>query len=402
MIWNSFLLALRAIRRNVLRSFLTILGIVIGVAAVIIMVTIGNGATEKVKSDISKLGSNLLMIRPGQHHGPGGGPSDAKPFEIKDVKLIESSINNLRAVAPSSAKSMTAVFGNENWTTNVIGTTNEYFIVRDWKINSGREFTESELKSGLAVCILGNTVCNQLFGKQNPVGNKIRFKEITCEVISTLESKGQSGGGNDQDDQIIVPLNMFLRRVSGNTYINSIMVSVVDAAFMDKANKDIVALLREKRHILPTDLDDFEVRDLTEIANAMSGVTKVLTTLLGSVAAVSLIVGGIGIMNIMLVSVTERTREIGTRLAIGALEKDVLTQFLVEAVVLSSLGGLIGILLALSTSVFIANAMGVPFIFKTGIALLAFFFSSAVGVIFGYFPARKAANLDPIEALRYE
>jgi putative ABC transport system permease protein len=402
MIWNSLLLAIRAIRRNVLRSFLTILGIVIGVAAVIIMVTIGNGATAKVKNDISKLGSNMLMIQSGQHHGPGGGPSDAKPFEMKDVKLIETVISNLRAVAPSGSKSMTAVYGNENWVTNVTGTTNEYFIVRDWKINAGREFTDAELKSGHAVCILGNTVCNELFGKQNPVGSRIRLKEITCEVIGTLESKGQSGGGSDQDDRILVPLKMFQRRVSGNTDINSIMVSVKDPTFMDKANKDITALLREKRHISPTDEDDFEVHDLTEIANTMSGVTKVLTTLLGSVAAVSLIVGGIGIMNIMLVSVTERTREIGTRLAIGALEKDVLTQFLVEALVLSSFGGVIGIILALSVSVFLASILGVPFIFNTGITVLAFFFSGGVGIIFGYFPARKAANLDPIEALRYE
>ncbi|MBU1626162.1 ABC transporter permease, partial [bacterium] len=295
MIWNSLLLALRAIRRNVLRSFLTILGIVIGVAAVIIMVTIGNGATAKVKNDISKLGSNMLMIRPGQHHGPGGGPSDAKPFELKDIKLIESVIGNLRGVAPTSAKTLTAVFGNENWVTNVTGTTNEYFIVRDWKIDIGREFTDAELKSGHAVCIIGNTVRKELFGKQNPVGSRIRLKEITCEVIGTLETKGQSGGGHDQDDQVLVPLKMFQRRISGNTDINTIMVSVKDEAYMDKANNDIVALLREKRHISPYDMDDFSVRDLTEIANTMSGVTKVLTTLLGSVAAVSLIVGGIGI-----------------------------------------------------------------------------------------------------------
>jgi putative ABC transport system permease protein len=402
MIWNSFLLALRAIRRNVLRSFLTILGIVIGVAAVIIMVTIGNGATAKVKSDISKLGSNMLMIRPGQHHGPGGGPSDAKPFEMKDVKLIESVVSNLRAVAPSGSKSMTVVFGNDNWVTNVTGTINEYFIARDWKIISGREFTDTELKSGHAVCIIGNTLRKELFGNQNPIGNTIRLQKITCEVIGTLETKGQSGGGFDQDDQVIVPLEMFQRRISGNNDINSIMVSVKDEAFMDKANKDIVALLREKRHISSTGTDDFNVHDLTEIANTMSGVTKVLTTLLGSVAAVSLIVGGIGIMNIMLVSVTERTREIGTRLAIGALEKDVLTQFLVEAIVLSSFGGIIGIILALSLSVFLANILGVPFIFNLEITILAFLFSGAVGVVFGYFPARKAASLDPIEALRYE
>ena len=402
MLLNAFLLALREIRRNVLRSFLTILGIVIGVAAVIIMVTIGGGATKKVTQDIEKLGSNLLIVMPGQRRGPGGGSAGADPFEIKDASAIANEISATTAVAPSSSRSMTAIFSNTNWSTLVMGTDNGFLVARNWDLLSGRPFNEGELKSGKTVCIIGKTVKKELFGGQDPVGSSIRIKQLSCQVIGVLAEKGQSGFGADQDDIILVPLRMFQRRISGNQNVGMIQVSVKKGESTEKVKADITRLLRERRHISQGENDDFSVIDLKEIANTLSTTTKVLTALLGAVATVSLLVGGIGIMNIMLVSVTERTREIGTRLAIGALEREVLLQFLVESVVLSSFGGIFGIILALLSSIGLCDILQVPFVFNPTIIAIAFFFSAAVGVIFGYFPAQKAARLDPIEALRYE
>lgn len=401
MIWNALLLAMREIRRNIMRSFLTILGIVIGVAAVIIMVTIGGGATVQVTEQISSLGSNLLMVSPGQRLGMGQ-RSAAAAFEMDDVQAIAREINSIAAVAPSSYQGATVVFGNENWSTNITGTTNQYFKVGNWTFNSGRSFTESEQRAGKAVCILGQSVRKELFGGQDPLGQKIRLAKFSCQVIGLLDAKGQSTMGTDQDDLVILPLRTFQRRIAGNQDIRLLKISVKDGASTQKAEQDITRLLRERRHISANEEDNFSVMDMKEISNMLSGTTRVLTMLLGAVAAVSLLVGGIGIMNIMLVSVTERTREIGIRLAIGAMEREVLMQFLVEAVVLSSLGGIIGIVLALVGSVVLADLMQVPFVFNVNIVVVAFIFSAAVGVIFGYLPARKAARLDPIDALRHE
>ncbi len=403
MFWETIVLAFREIRRNVLRSSLTILGIVIGVAAVITLVTLGGGATAQVAAEISSLGSNLIQIRAGQgFRGPGGASGSAKAFKIEDAKAIAGQINGIAAVAPNASRSAQVVAGNSNWSTSVTGSTNEFLFVRSWSLGDGRTFTDSELRSGRAVCILGATVRKELFGDADPLGGSVRFNGITCQVIGVFEAKGQSSGGNDQDDFILIPLRTLHRRLAGNTDISAIFVSAQEGASTTKIKEDIEQLLRERRHIGVGQEDDFFVRDMQEIMSTLTGTTRILTTLLGAVAAVSLLVGGIGIMNIMLVSVTERTREIGIRLAIGAMEKDVLLQFLVEAVVLSSFGGLFGVAVGLGAAALAAGAMHMPFIFNPGIVALAFVFSGGVGIVFGFFPARKAARLDPIEALRHE
>lgn len=403
MILETVFLAQREIRRNVLRSSLTILGIVIGVAAVITMVTLGGGATVQVKTEIASLGSNLLQVRPGQGpRGPGGPRSAAQPFKSKDVTAITREVGNLSAVAPSASQSLQAVFGSRNWSTNVTGSTNELLKVRNWPVIVGREFTESELRSGKAVCIIGSTVKRELFSSEDPIGAWIRLDTISCRVIGILQSKGQSSFGSDQDDLVLVPLRTLQRRMAGNDDVEAIYVSINDEASTANAKEAILRLMRERRRTGAGKDDDFHVMDMQELANALTASTRVLTALLAAVAAVSLLVGGIGIMNIMLVSVTERTREIGIRLAIGALKTDVLLQFLVEAVVLSCFGGIIGILAGLAAAVLGASAIGVPFVLNSRIVLVAFLFSAAVGVLFGYFPARKAARLNPIEALRHE
>ena len=398
MIWNALLLALREIRRNLLRSCLTTLGIIIGIAAVIIMVTVGNGVTAKVAEQISSLGSNLLMVRAGARGLTG---TSVKPFTLDDAKTISAQINHLNAVAPSSSKSSTVIFGNKNWSTTVTGMTEPYFTATNWVIGEGRAFNDSELRSGTMSCIIGNTVWKELFALQPALGSKIRLNSLSCNVVGILKAKGQAFG-RDQDDTILIPLRAFQRRIAGSQDISMISVSVEEGFPSEKTQKQIRQLLRERRHISGNEDDDFFILDTKEISATLTGTTKILTSLLGSVAAVSLLVGGVGIMNIMLVSVTERTREIGTRLAIGALEREVLLQFLVEAMVLSCLGGFLGIVLALLASIAISKAIEVPFILDVGIIVIASIFSAAVGIIFGYFPARRAARLDPIEALRHE
>lgn len=402
MFLSSLVLALRAIRRNLMRSFLTILGIVIGVSAVITMVTLGNGATQVVADQISSLGSNLVIVRPGQRLGPMRDAGGAPRFKVSDAEAIKAQISGLHAVAPSTNRSMTVVYGANNWNTGINGSNDAYFTVGNWRLADGRIFTDSEQRSGKAVCVIGETVRKQLFGQQPAVGNEVRVGNFSCEVIGVLASKGQSAMGMDQDDTIIMPLRTLQRRITGNLDVNSMLVSVADSANTDQAMVDIRALLRERRKIAANDEDNFSIIDTRQISETLTSTTKVITMLLGAVAAVSMLVGGIGIMNIMLVSVTERTREIGIRLAIGALEREVLLQFLVEAVALSALGGLTGILLAAIASVSLAQVMQVPFLFDPNINIIAFLFSAAIGVIFGYFPARRAAQLDPIDALRHE
>ncbi len=403
MFWETFVLALRAIRRNVLRSALTVLGIVIGVAAVITMVTLGSGATAKVTQDIARLGSNMLHVRPGQGmHGPGGARSSAPPFEAADAEAIRREISGLEAVAPTASQTAQAIRGSTNRSTTVTGTTDTYTAVRDWDLSAGRNFSSGELQAGKAVCLIGATVHQDLFGAQSAVGERIRLNRISFKVIGVLAAKGQNSFGMDQDDLVLIPLRTFQRRIAGDNDVEAIYVSARDGVSTERVQAEIERLMRERRRIGPGKEDDFHVRDMQEIVSTLTGTTRVLTTLLGAVAAVSLLVGGIGIMNIMLVSVTERTREIGTRMAIGAMERDVMRQFLVEAVVLAGLGGICGILMGLGAAALGAHFMGVPFVFSPGIVMLAVVFSAAVGIVFGYFPARQAARLDPIAALRHE
>jgi putative ABC transport system permease protein len=402
MLWNSLLLAWRSIGRNLLRSFLTVLGIVIGVSAVITMVTLGQGATQAVRDQISSLGSNLLQVRPGQRLGPGSDAAAIPGFTLADVDAIASQLGGVRAVAPEVRSGTTVVYAARNWTTSIIGTTNAHFDTSNWRLAAGRRFEPTEESSGSAVCVIGATVRRELFGAASPLGAQLRVKSFSCEVVGLLAAKGQAALGLDQDDIVVLPLATVQRRVTGSTRINTLLVSMQEGSDAGRIKAGLAQLLRERRHLAENDDDNFNVLDTAQIAETLSGTTQIMTTLLGAVAAVSLLVGGIGIMNIMLVSVTERTREIGVRLAIGALEREVLLQFLIEAVVLAALGGFVGILLASVASVVLSSLMRVPFLFIPGINLLALGFSAAIGVVFGYFPARRAARLDPIEALRHE
>jgi len=402
MLLSALLLALREIRRNLMRSFLTVLGIVIGVAAVITMVTLGNGATRMVSDQISSLGSNLLMLRPGQRLGPGRDSAGSPNFRKADVEAIRTQVGSLQVVAPTVSRSVTLVAGNNNWSSSINGTTNDYLIAGNWKLAAGREFLDDEERAGKAVCIIGETVRKELFDSRNPLGDEIRVKTFSCQVVGLLASKGQGAMGMDQDDLVLMPLNTVQRRLAGNQDISGMMIALQNGADTPTVMAQIRALLRERRKLAENEADNFNVMDTRQIAETLSGTIRTMTGLLGAVAAVSLLVGGIGIMNIMLVSVTERTREIGIRLAIGALESEVLLQFLIEAVVLSAFGGLVGIVLAFFTCVGLAALMHMPFLFSPSINLLSFFFSAAIGVVFGYMPARRAAQLDPIDALRHE
>ncbi|MEQ1636098.1 MAG: ABC transporter permease [Methylococcales bacterium] len=384
-----------------MRSLLTMLGIIIGVAAVIVLVTLGNGATQQVTQQISSLGSNLLMISVGKRMGQGQ-MSGAEAFKVADAETLLRDIPELVAVAPVASSATTAIYANENWSTNVSGSTEAFFPVSNQQIAEGRIFTANEARVGSAVCVIGQTVATKLFGQQNPLHSRIRLQKLSCEVIGLLKSKGQSTMGSDQDDLIIVPLRTFQRRIAGKQDVNLIKVSVKDGANTEQVKRDIERVMRTRRHLASSEENNFNVLDMKEIATMLSSTTRTMTGLLSAVGAVSLLVGGIGIMNIMLVSVTERTREIGIRLAIGALEREVLLQFLVEAVVLSSFGGIIGIILALSLALALSGVLQVPFIFQGSIVIIAFLFSATIGVVFGYFPARKAAQLNPIDALRHE
>ncbi len=401
MIFEAVRLALTAIIRNKLRSFLTVLGVVIGVAAVIAMVTVGQGSSDQVQASVASLGTNVLIVRPGrQRMGPPSGEA-APRFSVKDAEAI-AELSMVAHVAPIATTAQTVVAGNANASTQIYGTTGDYLTVQNWGLSLGRSFADGEVQAGSAVCVLGQTVRNTLFGTADPIGQTMRVKSVSCEVIGVLAAKGAGSFGQDQDDLVLMPIKTVQRRLEGNQDVDSLSVALTKSASSQDGIRAVSSLLRELRRIGVTQADNFSVTDMKEISSMLSGVNSVLTGLLSSVAAVSLLVGGIGIMNIMLVSVTERTREIGIRLAVGATSAQVLTQFLVEAVVLSVLGGTLGIFLGLALAYGGSIFMSIPYSPSVSVVVLAFGFSAVVGVVFGFFPARRAARLDPIEALRHQ
>lgn len=401
MVWTTFLMSLRQIRRNTMRSLLTILGVVIGVAVVIALVTVGDGATVKVKENIGALGHNLLMISPEADRRIVNTGVAGRAFKEDDAEAIRREIAGVERVAPSASRSAQVVSGSRNWRTSVTGTTGDFLAARNFEVAQGRG-VEDALGSGASVCVLGATPAQELFRSEDPLGQTIRVGRATCEVIGVLKAKGASGPGGNTDDLILMPLRSFQQRISGNRDVTMIFATAKEGRSTAVLKSQVENLLRERRNVQRGEPDDFSVRDMEEIIAAVSTTTGMLTALLGAVAAVSLLVGGIGIMNIMLVSVTERTREIGTRLAIGALGSDVLLQFLVEAVTLSSLGGVIGIGVGLLMAFGLTSALGFPFILSWPMVGVAFAFSAGVGVLFCYLPARKAARFHPVDALRHE
>lgn len=401
MIRQSIWMALREILLNPLRSSLTMLGMVIGVASVVALVSLGQGTTAQVTAEISRMGRNLVMVFPGSGPRRAGAVSDAPPFEMADVQALDR-VPDVVALAPVSSTSRPIIYGNRNITTQVTGSTEAFLQVREYALDSGRSFEESDLAGARSVCLLGSQTRQDLFGDQDPLGETIRVGRLACEVIGTLAPKGQSSSGMDQDSLVLMPLTTVQRRVVGNTWIGSMFLKVDEDADSSRVIDEVQSILRERRRIQAGAEDNFSVRDTREIAAAFTSASTAMTSLLGAIAAVSLVVGGIGIMNILLVSVTERTREIGLRMALGARSREVLLQFLIESVVISLLGGIIGILLGILGSLAASRFMQIPWIVSPRTLLMAFGVAAAVGVLFGILPARKAARLEPIEALRHE
>ena len=361
------------------------------------MVTIGNGATQAVRAEIESFGSNQLMLRPGQRMGPGGA-AGAPSFKLADIEAIESQVAGVVSAAPQTSRSTTVVAQGKNWSTSVIGTTNDYFTTDNRTLTQGRFFEPA----GSSVCVIGNTVRKELWGEGDPVGEMLRVGNFSCRVVGLLTEKGSAAMGGDQDDLVVIPFNTAARRLVGSTRVSTILISISPDSDREALKSSLKDLMRERRSLSAGDIDNFSILDTAEIAEKVASTTQIMTMLLGAVAAVSLLVGGIGIMNIMLVSVTERTREIGVRLAIGATADEVLMQFLIEAVVLACLGGVLGVILAFGASAVLTSVMDLPYVFDLTINIVSFGFAALTGIIFGYFPARNAARLDPIEAVRHE
>ncbi len=397
-------IALRALARNKMRSVLTMLGIIIGVAAVIAMVGVGQGAQKKVQDQIASMGSNLLFVSSGTVNKGGlhMGWGQTKTLVYDDMKAIVREIPTVAMAAPGNGASSQVVYENQNWYTRVTGTEPQYFDIRDWPISQGSVFSMDDVNMAANVAVIGDTVRQNLFGTTDPIGKTIRIGNLPFQVVGVAAAKGQSGMGQDQDDAVFVPLTTLQKKISGQDWLQFIMVSAVSQPASYAAQQQITALLRDRHRIRPGQDDDFFVRNLADVAELADQSSRVMTLLLASIAGVSLIVGGIGIMNIMLVSVTERTREIGIRVAIGATEQDVQWQFLSESVVLSVLGGAVGILVGVGSSLIITKTLGWAVLISPTAIVAAVFFSMAVGVFFGFYPARKASRLDPIEALRFE
>ena len=401
---QTALISLRALRRNKMRSMLTALGIIIGVASVVAMVAVGNGAQARITSQVSALGQNLLSVFAGSRKSGGvnSGLGSASALTLADADAIGREVTDVVAISPEASTTAQAIANGRNWSTTVAGESPDYLKIRDWKLASGSMFTEREVRSSAKVAVIGSKTANELFGPLNPVGQTVRVGNIPFVIIGLLESKGAGMGGQNQDDRIIIPYTTAMKRITGEKYLRSINVQIVRSERMEVAQQQITSLLRQ-RHRLTTGRDnDFNIFNQKEIADTVNSISKIITLLLGSIAGISLVVGGIGIMNIMLVSVTERTREIGIRIAVGAQPGDIKLQFLIEAITLSLLGGGIGVLAGIGASRLVAVFADFNAIVSTGSILLAFSVSFAIGVFFGFYPARKAARLDPIEALRYE
>jgi len=400
----TFNVALRALRRNKLRSVLTALGIIIGVGAVIAMVGIGNGAKAQVEAQIASLGQNVILIFSGSTTSSGirTGWGGAGTLKIEDAEAIRREVPGVIGVSEEVVSTTQVAAGNQNWFTRIYGESADYFDIRQWPLADGAPFTSQDVRSANKVCVIGRTTATQIYGNENPIDQILRIKEVPFTITGILTPKGLSTQGVDQDDIVIMPYTSAMKRVIGGTTLRNINVQIADPQQLEAAQQQIIALLRQRHNIRPGRDDDFTVRNQQEIAQAATATTAVMTVLLGSIAGVSLVVGGIGIMNIMLVSVTERTREIGVRMAVGAHGSDILTQFLIEAVTLSSVGGVIGIICGIGASKVLSTYAHWPTLISISSIAIAFLFSAAVGIFFGFYPARKAAALDPIEALRYE
>ena len=400
---ESFLMAWASLIANKMRSILTMLGIIIGVAAVIALVSIGNGVKQDIQNSISSLGSNLLMVMPGAPRTPGVRPSagSMKSLKVSDYEAI-SKLDGVKAASPMTNGSYVVIYQNKNWTTSVSGVSYNYLDVNNWSMKSGRFLSEKNVQNRERVAVVGKTVVKNLFGDEDPVGKEIRVKNIPFRIIGVLNSKGSGAMGNDQDDMVIIPYTTAMERVDGIDYLRMIYVVGKDENGIDRLQSDIENLLRVRHGIKDTNLDDFNIQNMNSIMETMEETTGTLTLFLGAVAAISLVVGGIGIMNIMLVSVTERTREIGVRKALGATYNVIVTQFLIEAIVISLMGGIIGIILGIGSSKLIGMASGMSTVISIPTIVMSFAFSVAIGLVFGIYPARKAAKLNPIDALHYE
>jgi len=404
---QSLLIAMRALRVNKMRALLTMLGIIIGIAAVIAMVAIGAGASKMISDQISSIGSNLLLVLPGSRTSGGmrGGSGTTQTLTYDDARAISAECPSVAAVAPTVRGSGPVVYGNQNWSTVINGVTPDMLSVRDWALESGRNFSQSDVDGATKNCLIGQTVADNLFGASDPVGKVIRIKKIPFTVVGLLVGKGQSPQGQDQDDVVYVPLTTAQRKLLGSqspNLVGAIMIQARSADVLKNAEEEVTALLNQRHRIGPARDADYTIRNLSEILAVSEQSSKVMSMLLGAVASISLFVGGIGIMNIMLVSVTERTREIGIRIAIGAKRRDILLQFLTEAVLLTTCGGIIGILFGIAGAHLVGTLVGWPTLVSLNTIVIAFAFSAGVGVFFGFYPARKAASLNPIEALRYE